>query len=370
MSYMDMKEKLEGEYQRIFDEVEAYAIINNYAGEGKEELMMNLLDMLLTAQTEGKGAERIVGNDVRKFCEDYFTAYDKQKGKLEQIFFMITMYAWLGLANCILDMFDEDMKFVGLAARGKTDWTVMICCIGVAVLVSIILDIVFSVAYRNKLAKSDKLVSIIFATGIGSAAIGLIIGNTMNIELLLPLVPTFAVCITVIVVCFIIKRIKNYKQYGSIWVPKEETIKKAFYVLDDGEAISEYGQLMIQHFSEFYDKKNAKRLKKNEPALTPEEFMDFLERENVKLKKDSKRMPILWGMLCILATVTIGVAEGFESFADGVAFFGMLAGCMFVVYYFIFAKFIYGKLLRDRIKLFEKCRKDGKTLLDYAKEKE
>ncbi|MCM1273502.1 MAG: DUF1048 domain-containing protein [Clostridium sp.] len=370
MSYMDMEEKLEGEYRRVFDEVEAYAIIKNYAGEGKEELMMNLLDMLLTAQTEGKEAEKIVGNDVRKFCEDYFTAYDKKKGRLEQISYMLSMYAWLGLYNCCLDFFDDNMKFVGLVAGAKTNWTVMICCLGVAIVVSEVLDIVLNIVYRNKPAKSDKLVRIILLVAVVSGIIGLVVAHTCNLELLLPLVPTMISCITVIAVGFIYKRIKNYKQYGSIWAPKEEKIKNVISVSDDDGTFSEYEQLIIGHFSELYDKKNAKRIKKNKPAMTKEEFMDFLEKENGKLKRDSKRMPILWGILCIITTVTVGVAGGFKNFADGAGFFGILAGSMFVVYYFIFAKFFYGKILRDRMRLFEKCRRDGKTVLDYVKEKE
>ncbi|MCM1399968.1 MAG: DUF1048 domain-containing protein [Clostridium sp.] len=370
MDYTELSQKLEGEYRRVFDEVEAYAIIKNYAGEGKEELMMNLLDMLLTAQEEGKEAEKIVGNDVRKFCKDYFTAYDKKQGRLEQICYMLSMYAWLGVFNCCLDLFDDDMKFVGLTAGAKTDWTVLICCLGVAIVVSEVLDIVLNVVYRNKPAESDKLVRIILLVAVVSGIIGLVVAHTCNLELLLPLVPTMIICITVIAIGFICKRIKNYKQYGSVWAPKEEKIKNVISVSDDDGTFSEYEQLIIGHFSELYDKKNAKRRKKKEPAMTKEEFMDFLEKENGKLKRDSKRMPILWGILCIITTVTVGVAGGFKNFADGAGFFGILAGSMFVVYYFIFAKFFYGKILRDRMRLFEKCRRDGKTVLDYVKEKE
>ncbi|MDE6024145.1 MAG: DUF1048 domain-containing protein [Lachnospiraceae bacterium] len=102
MNYEEISGKLEGEYHKAFDEVEAYAILKNYVGEEKEEMMMNLLDMLLTAQTEGKDAEKIVGTDIIKFCENYFSVYDKRKGKLEQIFFMLSMYSWLGFTQALL----------------------------------------------------------------------------------------------------------------------------------------------------------------------------------------------------------------------------------------------------------------------------
>ena len=74
MDYRVISVKLEGEYRKVFEEVEAYTMVKRYEGEGNDELMMNLLDMLLTAQEEGKEPEKIIGSDVKKFCEEYFRA--------------------------------------------------------------------------------------------------------------------------------------------------------------------------------------------------------------------------------------------------------------------------------------------------------
>lgn len=368
MDYEEISGKLEGEYRKIFEEVEAYAMLKNYVGEGKEELMMNLLDLLLTAQTEGKEPVRIVGSDIKRFCKDYFSAYDKKAGRIEWLISGLSLYAWLGVFNCILDLFDDDMHFVNLAEGPKTEWTSILCGLGAALLTVIVLDGVLGIIYRNKLPQSGKLVNIILIAAVFSAVLDSVIVSINNVVVLLPLIPTLISCIMVIVICFIYKRMKNYQRYGSVWKPKEEseTFKPMYFDVDADEVSSEYERQMIESFAQVYHRKNAKQLKKNKTLLTPEEFMDLLEEENVELKKESRRMPLFWGGICVLTTVFTGIYGGFEGFLDGCLFFVVLAGIMAVIYYFIFGRFIYGKILSDRVRLFEKCRRNNKTILDYA----
>ena len=51
-SYMIEKEKLEGEYKEAFERVEAYAMLRGVDSETQEDRLMNLVDLLLTAQVE------------------------------------------------------------------------------------------------------------------------------------------------------------------------------------------------------------------------------------------------------------------------------------------------------------------------------
>lgn len=370
MDYRIISMKLEGEYRKVFEEVEAYTMVKRYEGEGNNELMMDLLDMLLTAQEEGKEPEKIIGPNVKKFCEEYFSVYDKRADRIEQMVKSLKWYAWLGVFNCVIDLFDDHMKFVGLIPGLKTDWTVMLCCIGVAFLVSTVLEGVFLVMYRSKPLRSGKLSNIILIVAVISAILGIVTANKCNVQLLLPFVPTLTACIVVIVLCSVYTRVKNYQKYGSFRKPKEKDEKvKILYVDDTFDKLSTpYERELIRNFTELYHKKNKKRQKKNMPALTPEEFMEFLEKENEKLKRDSRRIPVIWGIICVVTTVVMGIIGGFTDILDGFLFFALLAGIMFVIYYFIFAKFLYGKIMSDRIRMCEKCRKNNKTILDYAEQ--
>ncbi|MCM1159542.1 MAG: DUF1048 domain-containing protein [Bacteroidales bacterium] len=368
MDYRTISMKLKGEYLKVFEEVEAYTMIKNYAGEGNDDLMMNLLDMLLTAQEDGKEPEKIIGSDVKKFCEEYFSAYDKRADRLERLIIELMCYAWLGVFNCVIDLFDDNMHFVGFIPGMKTDWTIMLCCIGVAFLVSAVMDGMFRIMYHSKPLQSSKLSNIILIMSVISAVLGLVTANLCGVVLLLPFVPTLTICIVVIIFCFTYTRVRNYLKYGSVWKPKEKAEKRKPLSFDDtaDEISSPYEKELFKNFSELYDKKNAKRKKKNQPALTPEEFMDFLEKENEKLKRDSRRMPAIWGIIAIITTVAMAVTGSFTGILDGFIFFAILAAAMSAIYYFIFGRFFYGKILSDRIRLLAKCRRNNKTVLDYT----
>lgn len=368
MDYRIIAMKLEGEYEKVFEEVEAYTIVKNYAGEGNDELMMDLLDMLLTAQEEGKEPEKIIGSDVKKFCEEYFSVYDIKADRIDRSIRMLVWWAWLGVIYCVLDLFDEKMKFVGWTPGMKTDWTVMVCCIGAAFLVSIVLEWILLAVYHYKNLQFNKLLSgIIVIVSILSAVLGIVIAEKCNVQVLLPY--EFALIGSIVVILFgsVYKRMKNYAKYGSFRKPKEKEERVKLLYFDDAvDGVSTpYEKELIQSFSELYDKKNAKRQKKNQPAMTAEEFMEFLEKENAKMKRDSKLIPMIWGMICIVTTAVMALAGGFRNVLDACIFFAILAGAMMVIYYLIFGKFIYGKILSDRIRLLAKCRKHDKTILDY-----
>lgn len=71
-SYLIEKDKLKGEYNKVFDRVEGYTIIRDIDEDTKEEMLMNLVDMLYSAQLDEKPVEKIVGKDIDQFCKEYF----------------------------------------------------------------------------------------------------------------------------------------------------------------------------------------------------------------------------------------------------------------------------------------------------------
>lgn len=75
MSYVWMSDKLKGEYKEVFDKAEIFVGVRNIAGDEGNEMMMDLLDFLLSAQNEGKPVEEVIGTDVEKFCASYFSSY-------------------------------------------------------------------------------------------------------------------------------------------------------------------------------------------------------------------------------------------------------------------------------------------------------
>lgn len=73
--YYFYKDQLRGAYLEAFDKAELYSEVENVDGDVHEEMLMNLLDLLLTAQKEEKPVEKIIGPDLEQFCQSYFSNY-------------------------------------------------------------------------------------------------------------------------------------------------------------------------------------------------------------------------------------------------------------------------------------------------------
>lgn len=70
-----MKEQLSGEYREAFEAVLSYGTVKNISQDILTERLTELYDTLLTAQSEGREARRVVGEDRQRFCRDVFQDY-------------------------------------------------------------------------------------------------------------------------------------------------------------------------------------------------------------------------------------------------------------------------------------------------------
>lgn len=72
MSLINLSQNLESDYKTVYDRAFFYASVQGLKEEESEDALLNLYDLLYTAQNEGKPVERIIGNDVETFCREYF----------------------------------------------------------------------------------------------------------------------------------------------------------------------------------------------------------------------------------------------------------------------------------------------------------
>lgn len=75
MGFEMMKEQLSGEYREAFEAVLSYGTMKRISQDILTERLTELYDTLLTAQSEGREARRVVGDDRQRFCRDIFQDY-------------------------------------------------------------------------------------------------------------------------------------------------------------------------------------------------------------------------------------------------------------------------------------------------------
>ena len=103
--YTTEKEQLKGEYLKKFNEIEYYGQIHMVNEDNLAEKMMDLVDLFLEAQENGKPAEFIIGNDIGDFCENFYsdiTKKDMIKSVLESFRVLLWEVFFIGLLSSLI----------------------------------------------------------------------------------------------------------------------------------------------------------------------------------------------------------------------------------------------------------------------------
>lgn len=167
ISYIWLKDQLKGEYLATFDKAELYASVRNIDSQTDEEMMMNLLDLLLTAQKEEKPVEKIIGSDIETFCHSYFEDYGL-KNRLQKlpkkIYHLMQSVFVLELIELFFSMDDKDFDIF----QYHTDLSGFIAGFTIATLLqfSFFLIVVILEAFDNGLASAAILGLLLFISQI------------------------------------------------------------------------------------------------------------------------------------------------------------------------------------------------------------
>lgn len=70
-SYEKYEDDLRAEYYHTFKEVEVYFKTSELSDKEMEDVMSDILDLFLMAQSEGKPLKEVIGEDTESFCKNY-----------------------------------------------------------------------------------------------------------------------------------------------------------------------------------------------------------------------------------------------------------------------------------------------------------
>lgn len=278
IDYNVMAQKLHGEYRTVFEKAELYSDMNGVHETIKEDRLMNLLDLLMTAEADGKPASDIIGTNVETFCKDYFADYDIS-AKISKIPEKIYDIAKALLFILLLDIFFLDHPTDSLLQM-HSDILPMICGLLIGLFIAILFKyLIGPVIFRSKKIPSMAfyiLFIIIFITST-IAGVGFISGQ----EIQLPTLPFLASSIAYIVIYLLVRSIIRYRNTGSIRKPKplsdpeyELSIKNLTALDNDTENAVQ--KSLVKRFQRI----NRRRIKRGTPALTTQQYIDKIYRED------------------------------------------------------------------------------------------
>ncbi len=304
-SYVFYKEKLVGEYLRAFDRAEIYAMGIDMADPEGNDMLMELIDILYTAQQEGKPVEKVLGPDIEKFCREFFEGYNTWNNFLHNLPRWMYRMAWIVFFVTLLDLLAAEQPLKNFFAV-ETD----ISYGGAGVMVGIL-----TVAFTSLLGsflplRWKRLNSTVFSVVIFAISLVFVLATVFFMgdrEVSIPLYTALFPTLVYILLYKSRQFFVRYKKYGSIRKPQEEKEIGVWHIFrqsmrNEMERKPLSLDLLLQYEKRF-TRKNRRRMRRNRSLITEEEFTETVRQENGKYYHHKLFYPFLFGGICLVPLI-------------------------------------------------------------------
>ncbi len=364
-SYIFYKEKLTGEYLRAFDRAEIYAMGIDMADMEGNDMLMELIDTLYTAQQEGKPVEKVLGPDIEKFCREFFEGYNTWNNFLHNLPRWMYRMAWFVFFVTLLDLLAAEHPLKNFFVV-ETD----ISYVGAGVIVGIL-----TVAFASLLGsflplRWKRMNSTIFSVAIFAISMVLVLvtiflmgDREVSVPLYMALFPTLVYILMYKFRQFFVR----YKKYGSIRRPREEKEIGAWHIFRQSMRNEmERNPLSLDLLSQYekkFARKNKRRMRRNKSLITEEEFTETVRQENEKYYHHKLFYPLLFGGVCLVPLIVelIGGTTWYDFLIYAVMLFVIEAPMA----WFFMKTDRMGRQGRDT--LLQQCDEQGITLPELAR---
>lgn len=108
--------KLDNKNLYLYKSITTYIQNSNLRKVEKEEILQQIMDMMLQAQSENKNTSAIIGNDYEEFCQSIIMEYEANKNKTYRVvsliqrylstLFIVSLFIWImggDISNYLLD---------------------------------------------------------------------------------------------------------------------------------------------------------------------------------------------------------------------------------------------------------------------------
>lgn len=346
-----MAKQLTGEYRKVFELADMYCTGSSIGEKIRNERMMDLYDMLMAAEADGKSVEKIVGMDIEKFCKGFFV---DDRHKLIEVAIRGYNIARILFVLSIIDYFlAEDGAFF------QTQVNVFPVVSGL--IIGCILTVIYKfvlqpIVFKNKKMNPTLHSFIILAIFVVAIVIHCIIGA--DVKIYLNNLFVFLISGGYIFIYLVVRSIWRIRTYGKAFgVHKEEKqLEKEFNrELDKKETLQINAEVMAKEFA----KKNAKRRKKGELELTQAEYAAMVRKR--------EKYSSTWILLIILAIILVPTVWEMinNSFTEG-----LMYGLILIVIEFFIWRF-FSRISKDtteaKLKILDECELQGVTVEEYYK---
>ena len=314
MNLETMKSQFTGDYRAAFDGAHKYTLTQSFPAAYSDDKMAELYDLLLTAQEEGKPAEKLVGTDIEAFCKEFFSDFQPEKrlaGILKSLFAVACVLVFFGIVDWLTA--DEVLPFT----QFQMNCSPILCGLASGAVISLLFRAVQPLVMKTKKISAGGWAVIFIGMLIGSISAATILMRGK--ELSVPGAPVLIGAAAYILLYLAAAAIIRQRRTGSIIMKKQDNPYKDSYYqnLQDKD---------IRHLIEKGWLRRYRRLAKR-GKTTAETFREEITR----LDKINRVMDKIYTVFIIVIDLiaTAGVAKG-STLPDTLIFFVFISLLLFL----------------------------------------
>lgn len=345
-SYILYKDKLKGEYKEAFGQIELYCSAQNIDELTQEEQLMQLLDVFLNAQEEGKPVKQITGSNMESFCKNFCSGFSIWN-RLANLADYLKRIAWLLVVFTGFELIAE----LGLEEQEAASfWSLKTDIAGYLIGVATGLSMsCISGFFISRIMFRMKKISMTFLKGcnilLWIIVLVAVFFVQMEQELACPLWIVLLCSISYLLLYYIFRR-------------KERKKERKIHFRDMVAA-----QLPAELVKR-YHKENKKKVRRGLPEQSREAYLD-------KLEKECRRELVLDIFFYFFPVIITGISAIFVSFDTPQDRFWFV-GIMLVVESLIMIPLtrFSQRAARRKLEWVEECRKNGYQFVEVQKTEE
>ncbi len=349
MDYNVMETQLNGEYREVFAKAQLYSTLKHIPDDVTGEKMSELYDLLLTAQTDKKPVNKLIGKDENKFLKNFFSDYTIRE-RLKSIPSVLYRWAWVILVIETIEAIAADNTIKNFF-HIRSD----VSGYGIGLVTAVLLYLICNTVLAPVLLKKKKvsyggwyfmLLAMIFVfIGIGVEVFG-------DVSVML-LTHPFILCSAIyIVVYLIVRSIWRYRNYGSVRNTRKQIEQDSYYR-------NLYDKDMEKIYLEGWRSRYNRLSKKGK--VTAEGFIDKLKKEEkTTMTTMTILVPVLFAV--VIAFAAFDVAR--DSTWYDTLFFVAVIG---TIEYFIARWIIRSEKKQSAMRtgVIRRCEESGMTMPEY-----
>ncbi len=360
MNYKAMENKLTGKYREVFEKAELYGIVKNIDSKVQDEMMMDLLDLLLSAQEDHKPVEKIIGTDMEAFCKSYYQQYslkERARHLPKRIYGLAKLVLSLQALE-ILFLQEEKISFLQV----ESDIAPYVIGLGIGMIFLFLIDVFFRpIIFKSNKLNNNRIYSMLLVLFAAAVIGAVVITDKMPVAIEIKSYSILIGTSLYIIIYLLVRSIYRYKKYGTI--RKLKNIENEY---ENSSVLSSIGASidsnLPKELAKRYENINKKRKKRGKQEITPEEYMELLRDETRKLS-NTKGIMIFY----IIFTAAIIMITAFTSEpADALIFAVIICTIEYSVYKM--CKKANAGIVKARQKVFDHCEEEEKNIIEYAKE--